>query len=280
MHTTSILFIGGMITLVVFLVIPLVKWIFRSERIQQKYARKEKPETVLIKKYREADLTSYQPAAMRIGFIASMMMVSLAFSMSNDGLPEKPKSIYFPAEEELDLEQHESHKVEKEEIPPEEVQLEVVEDEILVDEVDTPPIDEIDIDDVVVTDPISVDIPDVDLTNEPVMSEGEVEETIFIVVEENAMFPGGTDALMQYLASNIQYPPIAIENGVEGMVVLRFIVSKTGAITGIEVLKDIGAGCGAEAVRVVQSMPQWNPGKQRGNPVSVYFTLPVSFRLN
>ena len=87
-------------------------------------------------------------------------------------------------------------------------------------------------------------------------------------------------ALFKYLGKNIEYPPIAQENGITGRVVLRFVVNETGNITDIQVVKDIGGGCGAEAVRVVKSMPTWTPGRQRGKPVKVYYTLPVRFNLD
>ena len=88
---------------------------------------------------------------------------------------------------------------------------------------------------------------------------------------------------MEFIYKNIKYPPIARENGVEGTVVIRFVVDKDGSVDEPKILRDIGAQCGAEALRVVNmmnNMPQkWIPGKQRGKPVKVYFNLPVKFRL-
>lgn len=105
------------------------------------------------------------------------------------------------------------------------------------------------------------------------------EEPIFMVVESAPSFPGGTAALMQFLTENIKYPIMAREANIQGTVFLSFIVSKTGEISDIKVLRGIGGGCDEEAVRVVGLMPEWEPGKQRGIPVNVRFTLPVKFIL-
>lgn len=86
-------------------------------------------------------------------------------------------------------------------------------------------------------------------------------------------------ALLGYLAKNIRYPAIARENGISGTVVVQFIVNKKGQISDIEVVKDIGGGCGREAIRAVKEMGNWKPGLQRGIPVNVKMTLPVKFRL-
>jgi protein TonB len=85
--------------------------------------------------------------------------------------------------------------------------------------------------------------------------------------------------MLKFIYKNIKYPPIARENGVEGTVVIRFVVDKNGNVKEPEILRDIKAGCGAEAMRVVNMMPKWKPGQQRGRKVPVYFNLPVKFKL-
>jgi len=106
-----------------------------------------------------------------------------------------------------------------------------------------------------------------------------VEEQIFTVVENEPEFPGGMDALYKYLSQNIKYPQLARENGITGKVYVTFVVEKDGSIANPKILRDIGGGCGAEAIRVVKAMPKWNPGKQRGKAVRVQFNLPVNFNL-
>ena len=108
----------------------------------------------------------------------------------------------------------------------------------------------------------------------------EVEEEVFLVVEDDPEFPGGLSALSQYLASNIKYPQLAKENNITGKVFVSFVVEKDGSVGQVKILRDIGGGCGAEAVRVVKAMPKWKPGKQRGKPVRTQFNLPVDFSLN
>jgi len=92
-------------------------------------------------------------------------------------------------------------------------------------------------------------------------------------------FPGGNGALMKYLSDNIQYPPIAAEQGIAGKVQVRFVVKPDGTVDDIQVVKSLDPSCDKEAVRVLKKMPKWSPGKQNGTPVFVYFSLPVTFRL-
>jgi periplasmic protein TonB len=102
---------------------------------------------------------------------------------------------------------------------------------------------------------------------------------VYQVVEQQAEFPGGTTELMKYLRDNIKFPAIARENGIQGRVVLKFVVEKDGSVNGITVLKSIHELLDKEAIRVVKSMPSWKAGKQGGRNVRSYFTLPVSFKL-
>ena len=85
--------------------------------------------------------------------------------------------------------------------------------------------------------------------------------------------------LLQWLSSNIRYPVDAVELGIEGQVILRFVVQKDGTVGNVEVLRKLSPSCDREAVRVVSKMPKWIPGSQGGNPVAVYYTLPIHFRI-
>ncbi len=113
------------------------------------------------------------------------------------------------------------------------------------------------------------------------MDEPEVEETdkIHIVVEEQPSFPGGEKAFYQYVASKMKYPKLAVRQGIDGRVFVQFVVNQDGSLTDIQVIKGIGGGCDEEAVRVLESAPRWNPGKQRGKPVRVRMVLPIIFQL-
>ena len=92
-------------------------------------------------------------------------------------------------------------------------------------------------------------------------------------------FKGGEDAMYEWLGENIKYPQVAKETGVSGTVIVTFVVEKDGSITGIKILKNVGGGCGAEALRVVNAMPKWIPGTQNGNLVRVQYNLPIRFSL-
>jgi len=107
----------------------------------------------------------------------------------------------------------------------------------------------------------------------------EEETKVFDVVEEMPSFPGGQAELMKYLSNNIKYPVVAEENGVQGRVILTFVVERNGSISDIKVVKAVDPSLDKEAIRVVKSMPHWIPGKQNGSSVRVKFTLPVIFRL-
>jgi len=106
----------------------------------------------------------------------------------------------------------------------------------------------------------------------------EVEE-IFTIVEESASPVGGMPAFYKYLVENMKYPPQARRLGVEGKVLLQFVVDKSGNISDVKVLKGIGAGCDEEAARVMQKAPSWSPGKQRGKAVKQRCIVPISFKL-
>ena len=107
----------------------------------------------------------------------------------------------------------------------------------------------------------------------------EEETKVFDVVEQMPSFPGGQSALLQYLSSNIKYPVVAEENGVQGRVIVTFVVEKDGSITDVRVVKSVDPSLDKEAQRVVKSMPKWIPGKQNGSAVRVKYTVPVTFRL-
>ena len=107
----------------------------------------------------------------------------------------------------------------------------------------------------------------------------EEETKVFDVVEQMPSFPGGQGALMQWLSSNIKYPVIAAENGVQGRVIIQFVVEKDGSFSGVTVAKSVDPSLDKEAQRVVKSMPKWIPGKQNGSAVRVKYTVPVTFKL-
>ena len=107
----------------------------------------------------------------------------------------------------------------------------------------------------------------------------EVSNKVFDVVEEMPHFPGGAAALQAFLSSNTKYPVVAQENGVQGRVIVSFVVERDGSITDVKVVRSVDPSLDREASRVVRSMPRWSPGKQNGSAVRVKYTVPVVFRL-
>ena len=102
---------------------------------------------------------------------------------------------------------------------------------------------------------------------------------IFMIVEEMPEFPGGDAALQRYLASSIRYPVIAQENGIQGRVYIQFVINQQGEVTNAVILRGVDPSLDREALRVVQAMPKWKPGRQRNRPVRVSYTVPINFVL-
>ena len=104
-------------------------------------------------------------------------------------------------------------------------------------------------------------------------------EEVFISVEQMPQFPGGEAALLKYLSSHINYPPMAAENNIQGRVVVQFVINKTGMVGEVKVIRSVDKELDMEAVRVCKSLPKFTPGRQNGQAVSVWYTLPVTFKL-
>ena len=175
----------------------------------------------------------------------------------------------FIFEEEIDIQQT-SQETPPPPPPPAPVEVEVlnvVEDDVEVEEIEINTEDDKDVE-VVIAPPVEAPV------------EEEEEEVIFVVVESMPEFPGGQQAMMRYIGENIKYPVIAQENGIQGRVICQFVIEKDGKVTDIQVVRSSGEpSLDKEAVRVINSMPKWKPGKQRGKPVRVKYTIPVNFRL-
>ena len=102
---------------------------------------------------------------------------------------------------------------------------------------------------------------------------------VFLVVEEMPEFPGGMSKMMKYFSDNMHYPAEAIEKGIQGRVICQFTINKDGSISDVIIVRGVDKLLDQEAIRLIESMPLWNPGKQRGKTVRCKYTVPVSFRL-
>jgi protein TonB len=117
------------------------------------------------------------------------------------------------------------------------------------------------------------------LIDQKVVVQEPPKEEIHNFVEQMPQFPGGQEELQKWLAKNINYPDYALENNIQGKVTVRFVVNEDGTISEVKVVKGLERSCDEEAVRAIKKMPKWEPGKQNGKKVKVYFNVPVTFKL-
>ena len=117
------------------------------------------------------------------------------------------------------------------------------------------------------------------VVEQPAEKPKEAAVQVFHSVEQMPQFPGGEEALLRYLSSHINYPPMAAENGVQGRVTVQFVVDKTGRVGEVKIVRSVDKELDKEAVRVCKSLPKFTPGRQNGQAVAVWYTLPVTFKL-
>lgn len=125
----------------------------------------------------------------------------------------------------------------------------------------------------------NTEVADVPVEVKEEVQENEAEEVPFVVVEEMPMFPGGDAALLKYIAENTVYPEVAKENNIQGRVIVRFCVTAKGGVSQVSVLKGVDPELDKEAIRVVNTLPPFKPGKQGGKPVPVWYMVPITFTL-
>lgn len=158
--------------------------------------------------------------------------------------------------------------------PPPPKQL--IQQPVIVEVPDEEILEEIEVDmDVEITEDMAV--AEIEFTEEDIPEEKA--EEIFMIVEDEPTPKGGLKAFYEYVSKNIRYPQRAMENEIEGRVYVQFVVNSKGKINDVNVMKGIGAGCDEEAARIIKDAPDWNPGKQRGKPVSVRMVVPITFKL-
>lgn len=131
-------------------------------------------------------------------------------------------------------------------------------------------------DQISIVDVVEIEEPEPQIS---IVDVAEIEEPVFDVVEEMPSFPGGNGALLKFVSENLRYPTIAVEQGIQGRLVLNFVVEKDGSLSNIKVTRKLSPECDAEAIRVIKMSPKWTPGKQNGQPARVRFTFPVLFKL-
>ena len=223
-----------------------------------------------LKKSPKASLEDKKLTYVLMGLVLVLSICYVAFEWTEKEVTKyEVTDTEFFFEEEIDIQQT------TQETPPpppppavQEVEvLNVVEDDVETETIEINTEDDKDVE-VVIAPPVEAPV------------EEEEEEVIFVVVESMPEFPGGQQALFKYLAENVKYPVIAQENGIQGRVICQFVVNTDGSIVDVVAVRSSGEpSLDKEAIRVIQSMPKWKPGKQRGKPVRVKYTVPVNFRL-
>ena len=226
-----------------------------------------------IKKSPKANLEDKRLTYILIGFVVALSVIFVAFEWTQTEVKvheiEEEEALF---EEELQIDQTIQEETPPPPPAPEEVPDVIEEIVVVADDKEVGDIDfssEENKDEVIKLVEVVVAKPE---------EEEDVEE-IFVVVEEMPEFPGGSAALAKYFSENIKYPVMAAENGIQGRVICNFTVWKDGTIRDIVVVRGVDKSLDREAIRLVENMPKWKAGKQRGKAVSCKFTLPVVFRL-
>jgi protein TonB len=225
-----------------------------------------------IKKSPKADLEGKKQLSLLMGYVVALAVIFVAFEWgSRDIVVAESAGVGdIFVEEEIEITRPEDTPPPVVE-PPKQVVIEIlneVEDDVEVEEQE------------ILSSEDDQSAAQVQVFTPPVVEEEEEDTNqIFTVVEKAPLFPGGETEMMKYISSKIKYPVIAAENGIQGRVICSFIVNKDGKIVDAVVLRGVDSTLDKEALRVINSMPAWSPGEQRGKPVRVKYTLPVLFRL-
>ncbi len=224
-----------------------------------------------VKKSPKADLENKKSVFMQIGLVVTLAIVLIAFEWTTTDVDASQ----FEMVEELEAEEEIMPITRQEEVkpppppPPPKVAdvLNIVEDDVELDE-------ELDIEDTEMEENTEIDFSDL------AMEEEESDDApVFFIVEDMPEFPGGEEALRKYIAQSVKYPVIAQENGIQGRVYVSFVVNTKGKVTDVKIARGVDPNLDKEAIRVVQAMPAWKPGKQRGKAVKVSYTVPINFVL-
>ena len=224
-----------------------------------------------IKKSPKADLESKKSTFILIGLVVSLFVVWRVFeykSYDKHSVDEFQRTVEVIEEEMVGTTKQEQPKPQPPAPKPQVTQIEIVDNEEEIE-------DEIEIDAEVSQDEVIEEY----FAPAEIEEEEIVEAEIFKVVEVMPEFPGGAAKMMEYIQKNMKYPMMARESDIQGRVFVNFVVEPDGSISNVAVIRGIGGGCDEEAVRVVESMPKWNPGKQRGTAVRCAFTVPIIFKL-
>lgn len=225
------------------------------------------------KKSEKADLESKRNIFLWIGLVVALGVTLLAFEWTTK--PAKADSLGTVQAQEVEEEIIPITREQEIKPPPPPPPPQVIEVLNIVDN-DVEIEDELEIEDSEADDQTVIDVAPVVVAQ---AEEEEEEAEVFFIVEDMPEFPGGEVALRNWLGTHIKYPVIAQENGIQGKVYVTFVVGKDGSITNATIARGVDPSLDKEALRVVNELPKWKPGKQRGKPVNVSYTVPINFQL-
>jgi len=222
------------------------------------------------KKSPQADLENKKPIFLQVGFVIALGLAFLAFEWSSTDSDlsryDFPDDV-IPSEDIIPVTIQEEAKPK---LPPPLKPIDV----LIIVEDDTELKETLEIENSEMTEDMSIDF-----SNIPDIVEDNDDSIIFIRVEEMPEFPGGMAALGRYIAENVRYPAIAQENRIQGRVYVTFVVNKQGVVQDVAISRGVDPALDKEALRVINSLPNWKPGKQREKPANVRYTVPINFKL-
>ncbi|WP_320054282.1 energy transducer TonB [uncultured Acetobacteroides sp.] len=237
-----------------------------------------------IKKSPVADLENKRSLFLQLGFVMaigfSLFAFEFDFGEKQDAQNYEAKAVV--AEEEIIPQTQQEQQVQQQQpqFVPQQIMsdvLKIVRDEVMVsDEIN------LNMEDTKEAAPISIPTATTVTAIAAKKEEPIEEEEVFFIAEDMPLFNGkdASDSFREYVAKNLKYPDVAAENGIQGTVYIQFVVEPSGAVSNVKVLRGVDPSLDKEAVRIVQGSPKWTPGKQRGKPVRVSFTFPITFKLN
>lgn len=249
-----------------------------TDQIVSKYQGSEESKSVFVKKYAEADLSKVRTVLLAFGAIVAFS--SSIYALTWKDKPEEVEEFVMETiDDELAIEAPQTEQVKPPPPPPPPPEIQVVEDDEILE-------DEPEIEDIEIEEDEIVEVPDI---IEP--EEAPVEQEIFTIVEDMPKFKGcenltGNEAttctnteIQKFIAKNIVYPPMALENDIEGKVFVRFVVNPKGEVTDVTIAKGADSLLDNAALKLVKTMPNFTPGKQRGKAVPVQYIIPINFKI-
>lgn len=247
----------------------------RKSNIQQEH--KAQPTNLFVKKFPEANVLGNRPILLKAGYVSAICLFMVLFTAGKVNKPSviQPGPAIIVHEPLKITEQVKFPEPEQKAPPVQDVQAKVELPPEIIETSNSSETKQKDVDFTVEVDPDELIK---QAAGPPPVVDIEIEAPVRFV-ENMPEFPGGVKEMYQFIGKVLRYPSAAANNGIEGKVVIEFVVDKEGNVGEFKVLRGLAGGCTEEVIRILKNMPKWKPGKQQGRAVPVYYTLPVSFDL-